>query len=115
MNCVHCGTNLPDNATFCTACGSAVAVNPPQTPFNQYSPTGQGNYGAPGTYGQPGDYRPPPPKIPNYLIWSIFSTICCCLPLGIAAIIFSVQSQSALTAGNFAKAAQDSKTAFYCN
>lgn len=28
-----------------------------------------------------------PPKPENYLVWAILSTLCCCLPFGIVAII----------------------------
>ncbi len=29
------------------------------------------------------------PKPDNYLVWSILTTICCCLPFGIVAIVYS--------------------------
>lgn len=50
-------------------------------------------------------------EVPNYLVWSILVTLFCCLPPGIAAIVFSVQANSAKTAGNFAEAQEASKKA----
>ena len=32
-----------------------------------------------------------PTAPPNYLVWAILSTVLCCLPLGIASIVFSTQ------------------------
>lgn len=32
-----------------------------------------------------------PTKEPDYMAYSIFTMLCCCLPLGIAALIYSVQ------------------------
>ncbi|XP_076147386.1 interferon-induced transmembrane protein 1-like [Alosa pseudoharengus] len=52
---------------------------------------------------------------PSYLAWSIFNTFCCCLPLGIAAIIFSTRVNSANIAGDQARAESDSRTTKYLN
>jgi len=59
------------------------------------------------------NYEPstPPPHVPNYLVASIFLTACCCLPLGIPAIIFSSQASSQLAAGNYAAALEASNKA----
>jgi hypothetical protein len=59
-----------------------------------------------------GNTAPSGPKPADYLIWSIITTICCCLPLGGIAIFFSVQSKSKYEAGRYAEAASNSKTAF---
>ncbi|KAK3509116.1 hypothetical protein QTP70_020227 [Hemibagrus guttatus] len=41
---------------------------------------------------------------PTYLGWSIFNTLCCCLPLGILAIVFSCRTETANTVGDSAVA-----------
>lgn len=43
-------------------------------------------------------------RIPNYLVQSILVTLCCCMPLGIVAIIFSAQVNSKLASGDLAGA-----------
>ncbi|XP_057694202.1 transmembrane protein 91-like [Corythoichthys intestinalis] len=52
---------------------------------------------------------------PSYLAWSILNTLCCCLPLGIAAIVFSSKVQNANATGNSVAAADASKTAKILN
>ncbi|KAG7471366.1 hypothetical protein MATL_G00123770 [Megalops atlanticus] len=48
---------------------------------------------------------------PTYLAWSILNTICCCLPLGIAAIVYSSKANSANSVGDSATAQDASRTA----
>ncbi|XP_070762603.1 dispanin subfamily A member 2b-like [Enoplosus armatus] len=52
---------------------------------------------------------------PSYLGWSIFNTLCCCLPLGIAAIICSCKAQNANALGESATAVEASRTAKILN
>ena len=63
----------------------------------------------PGPGYQPaGAYGTPPP---NYLVWAILSTIFCCLPLGIASIVFAAQVNSKYAAGDLAGAQESSEKA----
>jgi len=39
-------------------------------------------------------------KIPNYLIWAILCTLCCCLPGGIVSIVYSTKVDSLVGAGD---------------
>lgn len=70
--------------------GSTPPPPPPPPPSSPY-----GGQGAAGT---------PPP---NYLVWAILSTVLCCLPLGVASIVFSTQVNSKWALGDVA-GAQDS-------
>ncbi|MDR1140543.1 MAG: CD225/dispanin family protein, partial [Planctomycetaceae bacterium] len=74
------------------------ALPPDHQQQSQYS---QQQY--PPQYGQPA-YTPTsrlkPPA--DYLIWSIITAVCMCVPLGIVAIVMSVQAKSAFQLGDYA-------------
>ena len=53
----------------------------------------------------------PQPSPKNWLVESILVTIFCCLPFGVAGIVFATQVNSKYQAGDFAGALQASKDA----
>ena len=59
-------------------------------------------------YHNPGPNRPAPP---NYLVQSILVTLCCCLPFGIVAIVYSAQVNGLAQAGDFNGAMEKSENA----
>ncbi len=85
-----------------------------QQPYGQ-QPYGQQPYGQPGygqqPYGQPGYGAPAGSPPPNHLVWAILSTVLCCLPLGIASIVFSTRVNSKWAAGDVQGAQEASKKA----
>ena len=81
MYCTNCGNQLAPDAIACANCGTGVP------------------------------HFPPPPKIPNYLIHSIVTTLCCCLPLGIVALVYSAQVNTKLATGDEAGAREASSKA----
>lgn len=69
----------------------------PYTPPAGYTPPGY----------QPPQYQHPMPgqaQVPNYLVWSIMVTLCCCLPGGIVSIVYATQANSKASAGDLAGA-----------
>ncbi|MHB8273686.1 MAG: CD225/dispanin family protein [Dermatophilaceae bacterium] len=62
----------------------------------------------PSPYGAVGAQGTPPP---NYLVWAILSTVLCCLPLGVASIVFSTQVNSKWAMGDVAGAQDASEKA----
>jgi len=49
--------------------------------------------------------------VPNYLVFAILTTIFCCLPAGIPAIVYAAQVNGKLQAGDIAGAQAASKNA----
>jgi hypothetical protein len=72
-------------------------------------PPGGGGYSAPPPAPGYGGAMSSPP--PNYLVWAILSTIFCCLPLGIASIVFAAQVNGKYAAGDYAGAKASSDKA----
>jgi len=91
MFCPQCGTGNPEGAAVCTKCGASLVPAQVVVP--------------PGYSVQPGQ------QIPNYLVQSILVTLFCCLPLGIAAIVYAAQVSGKLQAGDVAGAMAASKNA----
>ena len=50
-------------------------------------------------------------KPDNFLVWSILSTVLCCVPLGIVAIIYSSKVDNLWSAGNYSEAEEAAKKA----
>lgn len=59
---------------------------------------------------QPG-WQPQGPKPPSYLVWAILTTLFCCLPFGIASIVFAARVDSNYNAGDLAGARAASESA----
>ena len=138
MYCPTCNALNSDSARFCGTCGQRLQPDQqsspePELPFQQqrpeperYEPPYQPQEPVPPevrepfrrfTYGEqsepppPFDPTGPLPHVPNYLVQSILVTIFCCLPLGIAAIIFAAQVNGKVGAGDIAGAESASRTA----
>jgi hypothetical protein len=92
MFCPHCGSQNSNTAKACTACG---------TPFdNPY----QSSMAGPGPVG-------PGVNIPSYLAPAIMSTVCCCLPFGIVAIVYAAQVNGKISGGDYEGARRSSDSA----
>jgi hypothetical protein len=67
--------------------------------------------GAPGSPQAPMPAVVPPASVPNYLVQAILCTLCCCLPFGIAAIVYASQVNGKLQAGDYEGALASSRNA----
>ena len=87
MYCPTCGTQNDDSASQCAQCGNELHPKAPAGP------------------------PPPAEAVPNFLVPAILTTICCCQPFGIVAIVYAAQVNGHLTAGQFAQAKSSSDKA----
>lgn len=85
MICPNCGTTNDANAWKCVQCQAVL----------QEAPAAGG----------------PPEVIPNYLWQAIVCTACCCIPLGIPAIIYAAQVNTKVAQGDIVGARASSKNA----
>jgi hypothetical protein len=113
VNCPNCGTANLDTASICANCGrpltaAASTTPPPPTGGQSYTPP-------PPPRSFSASSTPSGPQPPNYLVQSILVTLCCCLPLGVVAIVFAAQVNSKWAAGDYAGAADASnKAKMFC-
>ncbi|XP_067831262.1 dispanin subfamily A member 2b-like [Heptranchias perlo] len=59
--------------------------------------------------------RPDSRPVPDYLLFSICNLLCCCLPVGIAALLYSVRTRDMNSLGKTYLAKRRSKTALVLN
>ncbi|XP_041426009.1 proline rich transmembrane protein 1B-like [Xenopus laevis] len=62
-----------------------------------------------------GDTTPPVENIKDYLVASIMNILCCCLPIGVAALVYSIQTREAVARRDTASAKRASQNALHMN
>jgi len=96
MYCPNCGHGNPDGNASCGNCATALPAPPPVT-APAPAPRPMLDLGG--------------PKPPSHLVWAILATVLCCLPTGIAAIVFAAQVDGRYAAGDYTGALQSSANA----
>ncbi|MFI0547158.1 MAG: CD225/dispanin family protein [Brachymonas sp.] len=129
MFCPSCGTENKDGSKFCWKCGVFLAEAAPPSAgvsLEKKSPVLQLNesadFSAPRTAApaasatlaavpasRPAGYTLPAPD--NFLVQAILVTLCCCLPFGIASIVYASQVNSKVAAGDMAGAHESARKA----
>jgi hypothetical protein len=94
MFCSQCGANNTDGSQVCGQCGKQLQPAAPGAPLQAT-----------------GTVLPPGATVQNYLVFAILTTILCCLPAGIPAIVYAAQVNGKLQMGDLAGAQQASKNA----
>ena len=87
MYCPKCGQELPDDVARCYSCGE---------PVEHMQPALQSQA------------APPREPISSNLVWAILTTLFCCLPFGIVAIVHAAQVDGKVAAGDYAGAKEAS-------
>ena len=95
----------PNNYEYGQGCGQQNQNYTQQAP--NYGQQNQGYYQQNNFNGMPQE----PVNCVPYLILSIVSTLCCCLPFGVVGIVFSAKINSAMLAGNLEEAQNNAKMA----
>jgi Interferon-induced transmembrane protein len=131
MKCPNCAADIADTSVECEFCGHHISstteiseqheipslssasipeppaqpVSPPipsaepsENPYANYSAASSGASYAAGS-------------VPNHLVWAIISTLCCCWPMGIVAIVYAAQVDNKLATGDYQGAVSSSNNA----
>ena len=101
MFCPQCGASNADNAAVCVQCGRSLQAAPPVQGIPMQATPIQ----------TPGVVIPPGAAVENYLVFAILTTVLCCPPFGIPAIVYAAQVNGKLQAGDYLGAQQASKNA----
>lgn len=115
MYCVHCGAQLDETMRFCPQCGASINSTPDRSSLDgAESPLNasyENPYASAGNYDRSPSYASESSSINDYLLWNVLATLFCCIPCGIAGIVFSCLSNSAKGRGDFETAARNAHTA----
>jgi uncharacterized membrane protein YvbJ len=85
--CKNCGSNMDDSANVCSTCGTPVYIQ-----------------------GYQADVEPRKGTLnTGFLIWSIVNIVLCCMPLGIAGLVFTITAQNKPTFEEEQKALKNAK------
>jgi hypothetical protein len=98
------GLPFPSPAAYApppTSSASSAPASPYAPPRSEYVPP----YVPPPAFGGAGF------DIPNYLPWAIAATLLCCMPGGVASIVFAVKANSAKDRGDYVAADEAAKQA----
>ncbi len=110
--CSNCGNQVNDGIKFCPKCGQAVGGSPQQQVYQQpnaqqqvyQQPNAQQQY-------QQANVQQQPVKPDSNMILAILSTIFCCLPTGIYAIILANKVDKLYYSGEYDEAEEASNGA----
>jgi hypothetical protein len=133
MKCPNCNADIADNSAECEFCGQRIVSaservsqhkipslssqsmpEPPKQPSMVVSSappeaSSENPYESYSTASSKPSYAAG--AVPNHLVWAIISTLCCCWPMGIVAIVYAAQVDSKLASGDYEGAVSSSNNA----
>lgn len=105
------GRLLPETMVWVEAQQNHLRAS--QVPGLYFTPATQPSYEQPPAHGNAPylrqGYAGPPP--PNHLVWAILATVLCCMPLGVASLVFAAQVDGQHARGEYQKAIDSSNKA----
>ena len=109
--CPLCGTQIADNAQWCTNCGAHLANQAPEPAPAAESVSDPIQPKVQNTAPQPTVNQNPNVCPENHLTEAILVTLFCCMPFGILALVNANDVSSAFRSGNYDLAVEKSNTA----
>jgi hypothetical protein len=114
--CSSCGKELLPTANFCTNCGAVqTKAEVVQTEMFEQTAVEPATIGSstvePSVFAGAGSPSVHPQKIENHLVKSVVATLCCCVPFGVAGIVYAAQVDSLLRQGDRSAAEEASRKA----
>ena len=99
MFCPNCGAPNPDAESQCGSCGTYLSTTAPT----------QGVASTASAY--PGSLGAPAGPVETHMVAAVLTTLFCCMPFGIAAIVYASQVNGKLVQGDYAGARTASQKA----
>ena len=111
--CTQCNSVNIDEAQFCNKCGAPLPASQPVNNGYQQpaQPGGYAQYQAPKPQPQAAYQQPMPERPSTHLGLAITTTVLCCVPLGIPAIVYATKVNNMYNEGNYTGAQNASSKA----